>query len=280
MECWLARLNASSAIMSHALEQVKAARIGVICQSSSSKLSASCLHGYSISVRKIQGFSTLFLEDSIRNSPHCPGRDNSHFALTNKGWKMSLAFFGYGILPGSFRFRGMVDFQFRGCISARTLTSWNWYIFPLHEWKLTHLNSTQPNMQEAPERFKKIKSLCVVCGLFAMLRNRKWRFWRSSSLSPQIQTIRPCNSFYALPADRRNKTLDCWLATQNVSWAVMSHALEQVNACPNRSHLPEFFIKALRFLLAWLLYFLYGNSKVFLPFSGRQYSQQPALSWP
>ena len=36
MECWLATLNASSAIMSHALEQINAARIGVICKSASS----------------------------------------------------------------------------------------------------------------------------------------------------------------------------------------------------------------------------------------------------
>ena len=56
MECWLATLNASSPTMAHALEQTKAARIGVICNSASSKLSASCLHGYSVSIRKIQGF--------------------------------------------------------------------------------------------------------------------------------------------------------------------------------------------------------------------------------
>ena len=56
MECWLETLNASSAIMSHALEQINAARIGVICQRASSKLSASCLHGYSDSIQKIQGF--------------------------------------------------------------------------------------------------------------------------------------------------------------------------------------------------------------------------------
>ena len=35
-ECWLATLNASSAILSHALEQINAARIGVICQGASS----------------------------------------------------------------------------------------------------------------------------------------------------------------------------------------------------------------------------------------------------
>ena len=48
--------NSSSPTMSHALEQAKGARIGVICKSASSKLSASCLHGYTVSMQKIQGF--------------------------------------------------------------------------------------------------------------------------------------------------------------------------------------------------------------------------------
>ena len=56
MECWLATQNASSPTMSHALEKTKAARIEVICLSASSKLFASCLHGYSVSIQKIQGF--------------------------------------------------------------------------------------------------------------------------------------------------------------------------------------------------------------------------------
>ena len=89
LEGWLATLNASSAIMSHALEQINAGRIGVICQSPSSKLSASCLHCYSVSIQKIQGF---FLEGDIRNTPDCPGRNNSHFALENEGLNMSLDF--------------------------------------------------------------------------------------------------------------------------------------------------------------------------------------------
>ena len=56
LELRLATLNASSPTMSHALEKTIAARIGVICLSASSKLSASCLHGYSVSIRKFQGF--------------------------------------------------------------------------------------------------------------------------------------------------------------------------------------------------------------------------------
>ena len=34
----------------------------------------------------------FFLEADIRNIPDCPGRNNSHFALENEGWNMSLVF--------------------------------------------------------------------------------------------------------------------------------------------------------------------------------------------
>ena len=34
----------------------------------------------------------FFLEGDIRNTPDCPGRNNSHFALENEGWSMSLVF--------------------------------------------------------------------------------------------------------------------------------------------------------------------------------------------
>ena len=56
LERTLATLNASSPTMSHALVKTKGARIGVMCKSASSKLSVSCLHGYTVSVRKIQRF--------------------------------------------------------------------------------------------------------------------------------------------------------------------------------------------------------------------------------
>ena len=127
LECWLATLNASSAIMSHALEQINAARIGVICQSASLKLPTSCFHGCSVSLP--------------RNTPDCPGCSNSHLALENEGWKMPLFhfYFKYGILPGSFR-AWCGDFPFRRCVSTRTLssnrgrltgTSWDWRVCPL-----------------------------------------------------------------------------------------------------------------------------------------------------
>ena len=54
------------------------------------------------------------------------------------------------------------------------------------------------------------------------------------------------------------RSMECWLAMLNASSAIMSHALEQINtnkSYSNRSHLPKCFIKALHFLLAWLLCF-------------------------
>ena len=35
------------------------------------------------------------LEGDIRNIPDCPGRNNSHFALENEGWNMSLVFLAW-----------------------------------------------------------------------------------------------------------------------------------------------------------------------------------------
>ena len=66
MECWLATLNASSAIMSHALEQINAARTGVICKSASS--APNCLLSrvqlsicHSISLSPIHLTASLYL---------------------------------------------------------------------------------------------------------------------------------------------------------------------------------------------------------------------------
>ena len=69
VECWLATLNASSAILSHALEPMKAARIGVIYHSALSKLSTFCLHGYSVSFCKIQRSSTFFSVATFATRP-------------------------------------------------------------------------------------------------------------------------------------------------------------------------------------------------------------------
>ena len=113
--------HASSPTMSHALEQTKGARIGVICKSASSKLSASCLHGYSVSLQKIQGF--FFWKAIFAIPPIVPA-----VTIHSLPWKMRIETcplsFQYGILPGSFRFRvWCVDFQFRGCITTKILSS-------------------------------------------------------------------------------------------------------------------------------------------------------------
>ena len=164
LERWLAPLNVSCAIMSHSLISFQAARIGVICQSSSSKLSTSCLHGYSASLHKLHG-STFFWK-AIFVTPTIVLAGTIH----TLAWKMRVEkchlSFGYGILPGSFPFQTWCgDFQFWGCISIRTLSS--------HE----SMMSIRPKMQEAREKMKETRSLCVMCGVLAMFRNRKWLLW-------------------------------------------------------------------------------------------------------
>ena len=50
-------------------------------------------------------------------------------------------------------------------------------------------------------------------------------------------------------------------------------------SCWNRSHLPEFFIKAPHFLLAWLLCFFTENPRFYV-FLGGDLRNTPELSWP
>ena len=69
----------------------QAARIGVIFQSFSSTLSASCLHGHPVSFPKIQGFSIFFWEAIFATCVE-------QFTL----WAEKCPFcFSYGILPAS-----------------------------------------------------------------------------------------------------------------------------------------------------------------------------------
>ena len=151
--------------MSHALEQMKAAGIEVICQSSSSKLPKPCLHGYSASLRKIRG-STFFWEAIFATPRNCPGRNNSHFGLENEGWKMSLVFLVWH--PHWF-------FSFSDMVWRLPLLGM--YQELCRASKATHLMPIQPKMQEARERLKKTRSLSVVWGLLAMFRHRKWLLW-------------------------------------------------------------------------------------------------------
>ena len=77
-------LNASSARMSHALEQINAARIGVIGQKvvhQSSTLLACMVTRFLYGTSKVL---LLFLGGEVRNTPDCPGSSNSYFALENE----------------------------------------------------------------------------------------------------------------------------------------------------------------------------------------------------
>ena len=81
----------------------------------------------------------------------------------------------YGILPGSFRFWGMVTSNL-GDVSAQEL----WQVgidisFPCtNESTVTHLISTQPNMQRSSRRVQADRSLCVVCGSFLQCWEYPW----------------------------------------------------------------------------------------------------------
>ena len=77
LECWLAKLDASSAIMSRALEQTNDVRKRVSQKLHQSSPLFACM-------------VTLFL-NGRRYSQH-PRCNNSHFALENEGCKMSLVF--------------------------------------------------------------------------------------------------------------------------------------------------------------------------------------------
>ena len=87
LECILATLDASSAIMSHALEQIQSARIGVICQIASSKLSTSCLHGYTVSFGKMRSFREMrfctFFREAIFATPPIVMTATIHTLLWN-----------------------------------------------------------------------------------------------------------------------------------------------------------------------------------------------------
>ena len=108
----------------------------------------------------------IFLGGDLRNTPDCPDRNSSHFGLENEGCKMSLVFLVWHP-PWFFWFSDMV---WRLPLLGK-------YQELCRAGKATHLMSIQPKMQEARERLKKTRSLCVVCGVLAIFRNRKWLLW-------------------------------------------------------------------------------------------------------
>ena len=102
-----------------------------------------------------------------------------------------------------------------------------------------------------------------------------WEFlMEGAGMSPTYQVTYLLGGRMKVPHLMSVRPMECWLATQNASSPTMSHALGKNKSCSNRSHLPQCFIKALCFLLAWLLCFYTEKSKAF---SGRRCSQYPPI---
>ena len=206
MEGWLATLNASSAIMSHALEQINAARIGVICESASS-------------------------------APNC-------------------------LLS-----RVQLSICFPISLSPIHLTA------SLYLWYLCHADCFQEIMFEQARTshsnnlgfFGHIKTDCFVS-------TGKWLFWdlpisvgKSTNIALWV---------LVMPADRRNKMLECWLATRIFCDSVTCFG---TNKCCSIESSARGLQQSSPLLACMVTLFLYRKSKVF---SGRRYSQHPRLSWP
>ena len=96
---------------------------------------------------------------------------------------------------------------------------------------------------------------------------------RSSNLSSEIREYRPLSSGHALPADRRKQ--GAGMLTSNAKRIFCENVTRfgTNKCCSNRSHRPEWFIKAPYFWLAWLVCAFNGKSKVLLLVSGRRGSQ-------
>ena len=99
------------------------------------------------------------------------------------------------------------------------------------------------------------RSLCVVCGLLAMFRNRKSLFG-NPHISPF--NILSCSACWS-------KKQDAGIETSHAKRIFSDYVtcFGKNNSCSNRSHLPQCFIKALSFLLAWLLCFYTEIPRIF-----------------
>ena len=148
LEFWLATINASSVILSHALEQINAARIGVICQSASAKLPTCCLQGYFVSLRNTQGSSTCFWEAMFPTRPIALAVETSHL----------------GDVPAQELCQAIGDVLLEQVgidVSA----------------PCTHESNSLDDNPAKHARMKKTRSLCVMWGLLAMFRNWKCLLW-------------------------------------------------------------------------------------------------------
>ena len=105
-------------------------------------------------------------------------------------------------------------------VGLLTGTSWDWCICPLRTWKwLTWRQSGQTCKNEENK-----VTLCDVRSSCNAQRSKKVTALRSSNLCSDIHKYRPLSSCHALPTDRRNKALECWLTTLDAFPAIRSHA--------------------------------------------------------
>ena len=121
----------------------------------------------------------IFLGGDQRKHPRLSWPEQFTRWFGKWGSKNVICPFCIAIFPGSFRFRAWCgDFQFRGCISTRTLSAS----------KATHLMSIQPNMKEAGEKLKKTRSLCVVCGVLQLseIESDSFEIFQSQFGNPRI----------------------------------------------------------------------------------------------
>ena len=123
-----------------------------------------------------------------------------------------------------------------------------------------------------------LPSICVLLTAFRTLCSNKLGIvtgtsWNFSNISSDMSSLWAHEST-SLDVNKTNGML-----TSNAKRIFCDNiTCFGTNKCwSNRSHLPESFIKALRFLLALLLCFYTENPRLF---SGRRYSQHPRLSWP
>ena len=232
--------------MSHALEQINAARIGVIRQSASSKLPTSCLHGYAVSLP--------------RNTPDCPGCNNLHVALE----KIEQCPFS---LPGGpCRYRAWCGTSHWGDGTSY----WNKLgltYLPPARMKVTHLTTIRPNMQEAPEGDFWLP-YCVRVSLFCfslyLLGWILWKLWRGAICRLTLKNVfllqkKHRQQQHQIPFDVVAMRKNDWRCLKNdfaFSGPNQAHDLTNIlyswmsfQACCWRGHLPGCF-NAPHFLLS------------------------------
>ena len=121
-------------------------------------------------------FFYLFLGGDVRNTPDCAGCNNSHFAL-ERVEKCPFSLFSMASSLLLFVFGHGVETSRLGHVSAQELCQAS--RDSLEQVGIdvsspcTHESNSLDDNPAKHARMKKTRSLCVMCGLLTMLRNRK-----------------------------------------------------------------------------------------------------------